>query len=569
MGIKKVNLRIEADKINRWVVGSLILLTAGPYWVWRSLKQSGDSLAYASSITTGNDLFHPHHILFAPVVRMFLLVAQWLGLSTDALVAAQIHNLLWAVVAVVSIYLTIKIILDSRFWAIGTALALLVSNGMFAYATQAEVYVPATGCAAVAILILTMGHKNGWSSGKLVWLSIFFALAVLYHQTNLLFAVPLAMVLLFDSMRKGWRILFIVTGLSVTLVLGTYALAYASTGAPLTVTDFLHFFLEYTYHPNRSWGTFEHFNPTGVALLLKSQLRCVIYLPPGRSMLLLMVVGLFGGALVGFIALTIKQVLRRTGYRMLRLALIVWLVVNFTFFLWWLPGEDEFFITTLIPLILTISITLHYQLNRPLQVLLKKTFPLLVATTLLLIMTVNFRYSILPRVASRGDAYKDATRLNALVKDDCTILTGYDEMQNLRYYYQRDNVIELAPVLLYAYHQGNIPDNLRPAADKPILVPVDSVIPAYGAVGTDGNADRAGWLMFFEYLFDVQENFTESGKSSRAFEVVRDSEGTQYVRLSVARIEITDLNELFTNLDQQIETPAGENSKPFASWYKR
>ncbi len=72
--------------------------------LFRSEAQTGDSLEYARSIRSGADLFHPHHLLFNPVIR-----AVWTGMKVfrpgaDPIEAAQAHNIFWALVTLAAVF---------------------------------------------------------------------------------------------------------------------------------------------------------------------------------------------------------------------------------------------------------------------------------------------------------------------------------------------------------------------------------------------------------------------------------------------------------------------------------
>ncbi|MFQ5719858.1 MAG: hypothetical protein ACE5IK_09955, partial [Acidobacteriota bacterium] len=84
----------------RAAIGAVLaLLVVGVLVGFRALSQTGDSLAYAGAIRSGARLWHPHHLLFSPIVRVLYLALRSIGLGVDAIVAAQIHNAVWAAVA--------------------------------------------------------------------------------------------------------------------------------------------------------------------------------------------------------------------------------------------------------------------------------------------------------------------------------------------------------------------------------------------------------------------------------------------------------------------------------------
>lgn len=70
--------------------------------IFRTQMQTEDSLEYALHVRSGERLFHPHHLLFSPLVRLIYLGLSTLYPTMDAILAAQVHNAFWAVVGVTS-----------------------------------------------------------------------------------------------------------------------------------------------------------------------------------------------------------------------------------------------------------------------------------------------------------------------------------------------------------------------------------------------------------------------------------------------------------------------------------
>jgi hypothetical protein len=550
---------------NRRLIALLVLLTLSYLLIGASEEQTGDSLAYAYSIETGDDLFHPHHILFAPVTRVLYLGAQQLFPSVDAITVAQVRNTLWATVAVTVLFIIVWLLTASQALALMAALFLLVSNGLIVYATQAEVYVAASGCLSLVALILLRGTQQGWTIRGLVLLALFFALSVLYHQTNVLAVLPIAFAVVATGQRGGLQRLIMVLGLSGIGVLAFYLVAFAGSGEPLEIGRFITFCLSYTYHPNPAWGTVSHFSPQGVALLLKSQLRNIVYLPPGTSGVVVPAIACFGLLLAGTCACMIRQAIRMRLHRAFRLFLLLWLAVMYLFFLWWLPGEDEFFITTLIPLLIITFWSAH-EMFISVRVSLRK-YLIPTATVMLLgTLAVNLSYATFPRARSRGDHYREAARIDSLAGRDCTIVCGYDVMQHLRYYFRRTQAIEAELVLLFAYHHGMIPDSFKLPGENCVLVPLAVTGPDYGGVGVDGYRNRRGWQLFFEWLFDISKDPKSANLTARHFELCQPEAGPHYLKLLPERIEYANRKALFEELDRRTAGLDTSETRRFMRW---
>jgi len=104
-------------------------------------------------------MFHPHHLLFIPIVHFIFLAVSSLGGPCDAICAAQFHNIMWAIVTVLSCYFAVRHLLVSNLFGVLAGISLLITQGFWMYSTQADVYIPAMGCLALIAAILIV-HDN-------------------------------------------------------------------------------------------------------------------------------------------------------------------------------------------------------------------------------------------------------------------------------------------------------------------------------------------------------------------------------------------------------------------------
>jgi hypothetical protein len=254
---------------SRWCAPGFGFLIGLALFALRTAELTADSLNEARAIATGGLPLHPHHLLFAPIVRALHLALSAVVPDCNALVVAQIHGALWTGISVASAYWILEHELGSRCAAALWTLALAVSSGYLTFATQVESYVPSAGCLLLlsALLLRTRGP---WTAPAAI---VLYAAAVLFHQSAVLFAVPL-----FFLVRRA-------RGTSpASSWLGTYALVLAASGA-LVLTAYvlasgarspggvLDFALTYAHHPNPKFGSSSHLSPIGVFRLLRSQGR--------------------------------------------------------------------------------------------------------------------------------------------------------------------------------------------------------------------------------------------------------------------------------------------------------
>src|SRR5437867_1505707 len=90
------SVRVVSDgsfRLRRGVVlGALAVSTAVLLLALKASQQTADSLDYALSARTGHGTYHPHHLLFVPVVRFVQEGMLSLGFAADPVLACQLHN---------------------------------------------------------------------------------------------------------------------------------------------------------------------------------------------------------------------------------------------------------------------------------------------------------------------------------------------------------------------------------------------------------------------------------------------------------------------------------------------
>lgn len=294
---------------------------------------------YAYSARKGDmRMFHSHHLLFTPIIRLFSLAISSVCKSCDTIFAGQIHNILWAIVTVLSLYFILRHLLDSSFYGVLAALSLLVSQGFWMYATQVEVYIPATGCLALVVAIMVTRQRANFTTLEVIGMSFLVALSIFYHQTNVLFCVPLGYFLLKTQGREGCKVFIKILFLAGITVLSGYVIVFLSNSKEKTLDAFIWFCLSYARLPNPDWGTFKHFSLRGVSDLFENQLLNIVNLPGRSTNTVILIFALIIVFLVGW---NIGRIFKETKHKEIRSFLLIWIAIHFLFFLWWLPSERD------------------------------------------------------------------------------------------------------------------------------------------------------------------------------------------------------------------------------------
>ena len=447
----------------------MLILAVGTFFLlygFRAAAQTGDSLNYAQSIKTNSDLFHPHHLLFNPIIRSLFLLVSHLGGTVDVIAVAQIHNILWAIAAILAMFLVVRHLLRSDCWGAVAAVLLLLTKGFWAYSTQVQVYVPATACLAVLTALLILRDKFVRTLPGVLTVSLVFSLSIFYHQASIIFAIPMGYFLMAGKARAGKKIFPIVLSLSGGIVLLAYVLAFLSIAGGKTLAAFVRFCLSYVFYPNPDWGTLKNVSLKGVGHVILSQAKNFIFFP--RNWYVPAAVGL-AVCLTALGFWHALQILKRANEAKIRIFSALWILPVYFFLLWYSPGTFELMIGTVLPILLLVFIAL----NEFLLSMKSSTRRILAAFGIVIILClgfVNFRQAILPAHGSRGPDYDEAKLLNMGTPQDATIFSGWYVQQNLRYYFQREGALEADIALFCFYRSLPRPENYAVDRTRPIVI---------------------------------------------------------------------------------------------------
>ena len=536
----------------------------------RASEQTADSLDYALAARTGRGMFHPHHLLFSPIVRLFGLLTAVVSPSQDPILAGQIHNILWAVVVLVSIQIVAREILGTETGALLAALGLLACRGFWLYATEIEAYVPALGCLALIVAILARRRERPLERRHHVLLAALLAAAVFYHQGNVVFCVPLAWYLMAGG-RKDRRGVVTIFGLAGLAVLCGYVAAFRysdaqeSAAAALGVQPgtgiggFVRFCLAYAFHPSPGWGTWRNFGLLGAGRLVHSQLRDVITFP--WSLRFVAIPG-FALMLAVLYAWHLRRLVKERTRDAMRGFLLAWLAAYHAFYLWWFPGEKEFFIIPLLPLALLLGLFVRDLLEgRELPRAWRRALLALALSGIGLLGASNLATTILPYHRSRGSAYQDASLLAARAPADCMPVVDYAVGQNLRYYFDRERFIEAQMPLFYFYQGRPLPEAYRLEGRPCVIADLALISPAYSLGGLNAYDRPDEWLRYFRWVFGPVE--------PRSVEILGGGGTSVYAWFRSAPRPVADLDPLFARLDEAWAARAEGGGRPFSAWRAR
>lgn len=514
-------------------------------------EQTGDALKYTWAARTGVDLYHPHHLLYSAAVRgVHALLAPVAG-ELDMLRAAQIHNAAWALVLTVGLFSLWRALGISTAWAWGGAFVLFLTQGIWTYVFMAEMYVPALACLTLCTLALVAGAPLAVSALAL-------ALAVLYHQGNVLFVAAVAAFLVVDRGRRAIPGLASFLAISGGATLAAYAAAFGvSAHGPKDLHGFLSYCTDYASYPMPDWGTWSNVGPQGVLELLRSQLWGFGPVPPIVQIPAALLLGLILAALV----VAHARAIRRGGEAApMRALACVWLAVYFGFYLWWLPTEKHLFVATIVPIALLVGLALVDLAPRRWP----QRLALGVAAASALL---NLAGTIVPWHLLRDPILEEAARVDCSLPPGCVIVGRYRLVHHLRYFHGREAIVPGGLPILFRYAEIPPPEEVRIDPNACVCVSLVYLDPAYAIGPYDGFKERRTWYAYASDLFALRQE-ADGRLEHRRFDVRPGDANTPFVCIDPETSTSARLESFAAELDRAVD--AVDPGKPgrFTRWVR-
>jgi hypothetical protein len=419
--------------------------------------EAEDSLAYAAGIRDGHtdEILNQNHLAWGALGWLFYNGAHGIGLASTVLAPLQVMDALLGALGAGILWRFVR----GRGFGIAAAAVtcgiLCLSYGYWYYSGEAEVYV----LSAVALIVcFAAAHRAATepSPRTFALLGLANGVAVLAHNTNVLFAVVAAAALITAAPSIGRRALARCAAAYAAVAGAVVVAAYAAAAIALgfsSVSQFYDWFTEYTGHSE--WGHVEldgvpkagaglaralvgadflfAFEPGSVTRTMAGgdagpQAYLMRDFPNGLAVALCAVALVVGGAL--FVAL-VPRLRRRTwrGTVLDRLAL-AWLVPYTLFFTWWEPVNVEFWIAWWIPAALLAGPRLAALMGRD------GWLRLVPAVVLGGLVVVNLGGSILPQQSAHDDLLRVRTGwyTQHAGRSDLILTNGYVPTNYARYF---------------------------------------------------------------------------------------------------------------------------------------
>lgn len=458
----------------------------------RSQDYSLDSLHYANQIESGTDMYHPHHLLFSPSVRLLLLFLQLFAANATAILAAQLFN---GLAGAFSVWLLFKILIKlgaNLRQAALLSIAFLFSYGIWKFSSMVEVYLPSLVFLEALFLLIISAESRVLSLPKMFLGGAFLAFSVLFHQSNILICIPL--VFLGWSMG-GRKNLLPMAGLLFTgglLTLSFYLFGMSQSGYGISLEAFREFSLKYELQ-NAQWGTFANFSPKGINQVFQSQTATVFLPRLGK----LAVFELLTAGWIGFVSISgwMKSRRANSAEKAVIRSLLLFLAIYYLFFLWWLPGELEFFIVTLFPLFLLTYFAIQSTLLKRKQI---KSWIFLGLG--LMIPLLNGSYYLSSSI-NESDAARKAREI--IQWSPCTPITEVYVAEHVKHFHDRP-AWSVNDFREYAYTGFFTREDLPLQPASCFFLSTQYLDPNFSWQSRSGAQDPGGWWKLISVLFDLQ-----------------------------------------------------------------
>ena len=545
----------------------LAVITLTLLFSFRSSEQIGDALFYANAAKTGGLDFISKKLLLGPILSIFYRTLASIT-NCDAIFAAQIHNFIWATIAILAIYVTLENLVGSRISAVMAALFMLVTNCFWIWSNQADAYLPVLSCFALLAMLL-IRHENTLCNWKhTLLLSAVVAVSVLYHQTSVLFCVPLGIYLLSSYGRFGLQKLMSVLVISGVVVLSVYIAAYCYLHPDRTLTHFIDWTLSGKSGP--IWGTFDNYTIKGFKALLNSQVRNIVIIPHSLEVLRKLVKFILAIALTFVLVWNAYRVIKKAPSHQARTFYLTWWLVYSLFALWWLPKYRQLIVSNIVPIVALGSLTLCDLVAHPRFRVMRRYGIIGITLGIASISTSNLFASVLPMQSSRGDDYEEARKLFALAGEECLIMSGWRDGLSLEYYFNR-KPLYIRQQLLNFYYVSQAEERRLAFVSSKNLCSVGAIkyiLPNHRIDRVDGYKQPIEWLAFAEWFFQVKYNPQSKQLAYSIMDTAVDDDNNLYFIIDhSSRRTVPELGAMFEELDQAVSWKMGVGTSGFYNWF--
>lgn len=397
------------------------------FLVFPNYDQGYDSYSYALDVRAGQELFHPHHLLYNILGYLIYQIFKFTG--AGSLRILSLANSLIGAFTLVIFYRIARVQAKDAAAVVATFMTGFLFSFWY-YATSVEVNMPALMFFCLALYAMATAKT---AKSSYVWAYIFITLGVLFHQLLVLAIIP---ILGFDTLRQKniWRV---IRQAAPALALGLVIyIAAAAVAAPERTPGGIYRWLT-LYGQLGAWGKISSANlSTAVWGLIKTffggdAIRRFVYSWSWTfsTTLNLLAIIIFAFGLVRLMVILLKDLIRVRRGAWLRLLFILCLIFGF-FALWWAPADDGFW---LYPVVLFMLVTGSFKTDKQGLSTIRKTSVIM----LFILAIINLTYEILPATKIENSPTRQGVEVfrRLELNSNDLVLTSFSQIRLAYEYY--------------------------------------------------------------------------------------------------------------------------------------
>jgi hypothetical protein len=548
----------------RTVVETLCIffVTIAFLYVSRPEEMSGNAMNYAATagqVSLHDMRLYPPHLMHVPTISLIYNVLSPIS-SCSPTCAGMLHSMLWAGIAIVSVF-----VIGKRLFGLSGALALaaavLVSHGFWIFATQAEVYAAAVGASMAASCLLLTGPPGPRSALRLTGIALFWAIAVMYHIVNVLLFLPLLVYFLLTQGRHGWWQWLVTSLIAGGIVATCFVGAYLWSQDALSLQGFLVWLLEITNRPLTEWGTVQNWTPFAIVRGAWNQIEALVLWPPAYAFDLdypwfqAPLAAVAGSILVLSFAWNVIASRRRGDHFPERLYFLTLCAVWFLVFTWWDPTVHKFYIHSAVAFLFLVGFAVYDAIRAIASPVGRRVAAAVLVGAIGGVAVLN-SFSIRELARSKGPFVAEAERLFELAPAGCRIYSVGQHLGPLRTYFgRRDDyfILRLEREFYNVMTGAQARDPHRFAGERCTFVMLGWLSPQQFERTMARYLPDHTWADYVAYVLDAQP--APMGRLSvNPIEIVADGNDARYVVIDRrTRIEVGSVDEAAEPLRRAVE----------------
>ncbi|EQA36065.1 putative membrane protein [Leptospira inadai serovar Lyme str. 10] len=381
-----------------------------------------DSIVYAHNINTDKAwkvFFNPHHIGFESTGYLYLKFWRWIHGPDSFMFGLRLRTLFFAILFIFVLMATYWRLYKDFVGAVLLGLGVHCTQGFWFYAQHNDTPLIHSCLTACLYLFCVWNAKHGWSTGKLFFAFFLQVWNVYFHQSDTIFLTLVPASLLFAKEWQGAEFEFsrkmklipiyliaVVFTLTLSyLFVGFIILERDLTSPPTNEKNFANWL--FLYAAQERWGAakgakdyvMNFYRGIGDAFLnfegVKNGLRIKIANPTDLKALPYNLNLGFWVACIGLALANCVRLWRNFKIEMTLLAL--WLLPSLFFYTWWEGYFFEFWVSTVIGLLIFSALVIRSFLFEHLYFGTRAIGHILLLAYLLLLLCINFTFSTYPR----------------------------------------------------------------------------------------------------------------------------------------------------------------------------